>query len=63
MVIAKIMGLNMAELKQHIKDQLGDAFSSSSHPRLLVFGAVSDSSPCLFSEFLREGKEKEKEGK
>lgn len=31
-VIAKIMGLNMAELKQHIKDQLGGTFSNSSHP-------------------------------
>lgn len=26
------MGLNMAELKLHIKDQLGGIFSSSPHP-------------------------------
>lgn len=60
-VIGKIMGLNMAELKSHIKDQLGGIFSSSPHP---APGGGVLPPPTFMSPIVSEGeKQKGKGGK
>lgn len=56
-VIAKIMGLQKAELIQHIKDQLG------THALLLGFGVLSYSFTFIFPVVSEGEKQKEREWK